>query len=290
MTTQFAGLPVFQFAPWMLGVASLFGLLFASVFTRMAAPRRPAVRPLWDITRVAQMYTTVVGALAGFAAASAVFVARLGVERPSNESLETTVGLFILAFLMLATSAMEFANTPNASENNPEFLQVQRLCFLIANVTLTQGICTGWLALRSLTMLINLPGLSDALGALLLIIVVLAAARLGQYLLDLTSACTALCLGTPVIALGGAFAYAYGIGGMYPAMMPTHHLPLHFAVVGTLVAATGFSLQSVLFTLYGQDILGRRGARVIEQLTVGHTLVTTASFGLLAITVAAAWS
>lgn len=290
MTTHVAGLPVFQVDPWLIGVAGLFAFVFASAFARIGASPRLMPTLLWDITRVAQMYTTVVGALAGFTAASAVFVARLGVDRPKSDELETTIGLFILAFLMLAAAAMEFANTPNAPETTIEFVRVQRLCFLIANVSLTQGICTSWLALRSLTQLLGMPGLSDALGALLLIVVVLAAFRLAQYLLDLTTACAAFCVATPLVAFGGAAAYALIARQWLPLLLPTDHLALHVALVGALVATAGFAMQSMLFTLHGFELISlRRGvSRVVEHAAVGYTAVTTSAFGLLAIAVTTA--
>lgn len=284
MTVPFAGVPIVQFAPWMLGVAALFALISLPLFFRrhIQRPMRPS---LWDVPRVAQIYTTVVGSLAGFAAASAVFVARLGVDRP-GAGFETTVGLFMLAFLMLAASAMEFGNTPNATETDPDFVRLQRVCFLIANVTLTLGICTSWLALRSLTLLIGLPALSDMLGALMLVIVLFAAARFGQYLLDFSSACNAVCMATPLLAVGGALLYMGVAAQWLPALRPSSAESLQFGFVVTILATLGFALQSSLFTLHSYPSL-RRFVGNVETVAVGYTQVGATSIALLAITVIA---
>jgi hypothetical protein len=269
-------------------VAPLLGL-FAVVVTptivraRYALPRAP--RPLlWDIPRVAQIYTTVVGSLAGFASASLVFVARAGLDRPHPE-FESMMALLLVAFLALAAAAMEFGNTPNADGGTDEFRRVQRLTFLVANVTLTQGICVSWLALRSVTLFAGLEVLSNAFAALMVLVVVMAGVRITQYLFDLTTACAPLCLVTPVLAMGAAGAYLLGLVPLAPWLAPGEHASVAFALVVALVALAGFGLQATIFSLQSAGVLDGRLGRYAEYAAVAHSHLAATSICLVAIVV-----
>jgi hypothetical protein len=273
-----------QGSMWAFGVAGVYASAAAPVVLAATRPMRPPRGSLWDVPRVAQIYTTVVGALSGFTAASAVFVARLGIDHP-GEGFETTMGLFTLAFLILAGSAMEFGNTPNAVRTDEGFLRTQRLCFLLANVTLTQGICTGWLALRALLAFAGLDALMDGSAILLLLIVLVAAVRIGQYMYDFSAVCGALCALTPLAAAGVAGAYYLGLAPLVPALAPGASTPLYFAFAGALVALTGFGVQLMLFFLHSQGWLEGAVSRVAEHVVVVHAQVTATAIVLLALSI-----
>lgn len=273
-----------QGSVWALGVAGVYASAAAPVVVAATRPMGPPRGSLWDVPRVAQIYTTVVGALSGFTAASAVFVARLGIDHP-GDGFETTMGLFTLAFLILAGAAMEFGNTPNAVRTDEGFLRTQRLCFLLANVTLTQGICTGWLALRALLAFAGLDALMDGAAVLLLLVVLVAAVRIGQYMYDFSAVSGTLCALTPLAAAGVAGVYYLGLAPLVPALTPGESAPLYFAFAGALVALTGFGIQLLLFFLHSSGRLEGAVSGVAEQVVVVHAQVTAAAIVLLALSI-----
>ncbi len=61
------------------------------------------------------------------------------------------VGLLALSFVMLATSAIQCGNMPNAPIEGELFARTQRISFLLSNVAVTAGIIVSWLSLQSLT-------------------------------------------------------------------------------------------------------------------------------------------
>lgn len=267
---------------WILG---LVGLLLLVGLPALAVPRirRVAEPPsIWDIPRTAQIYTTVVGSFAGFAAASTVFVARLGFDRPT-EAFEEVMGLLALSFMMLATSAMQFGNMPNAAGRDDEqFLRVQRLSFLVSNTALTQGIIASWLALQTLTYYIGLVGLAEALGVFMIMVVGLGLLRLTQYIHDCTALSARWCIAGVPLVVAGAALYFYGFGGLAPHFLPPAGQPFHYAFVSATVVGTGFGWQSLMFSA----LLNRRLNEVLtwrfEQLAIAHTEFAAALLCLLA--------
>jgi hypothetical protein len=272
-------------APPFAGLLGLFALVLTpAAWCARYASVRASRTLMWDVPRVAQVYTTVVGSLAGFASASLIFAARAGIDRPHPE-FEAMMALLLVAFLTLAAAAMEFGNMPNAADEGESFRRVQRTTFLIANVTLTQGVCISWLALRSVTRFAGLDMLSDAFAGLMVLVVLVAALRIAQYLFDLTNACSVLCLVTPLSTMGAAVGYLLLLQPLAPGLIPGEHGPLVFAMISVLVALAGFGLHITTFALHTAGLLNDRVARWVDYVAVGHAHLATTSIGLVAIVV-----
>jgi hypothetical protein len=67
--------------------------------------------PLWNIPVLNQMFTGVVGMLAGFSVTAAVFLASLG-PGEGGAGFEAVVSTLIISFLILIAVAMMYASTP----------------------------------------------------------------------------------------------------------------------------------------------------------------------------------
>ncbi|MFN8638161.1 MAG: hypothetical protein U0360_01600 [Dehalococcoidia bacterium] len=261
------------------------GLFLLVGLPALAVPRiRRTSEPLsiWDIPRTAQIYTTVVGSFAGFAAASTVFVARLGFDRPTQD-FEEVMGLLALSFMMLATSAMQFGNTPNAvGREDEKFVRVQRLSFLVSNTALTQGVIASWLALQTLTNYIGLIGLAEALGLFMIFVVALGLLRLTQYVHDCTALPIRWCVAGTTLVFVGALLYFYGFGGLAPHYLPPAGQPFHYAFVSAMVVGTGFGWQSVMFSVLLNGKMSDALTWRFEQLATAHTEFAAALLCLLA--------
>src|SRR3712207_7117868 len=107
---------------WLVGVLFLIAVA-AAVVARLGRSGRPGVTVLpWDIPGLAGPYTGVVGTLAGFSVASAIFIANLSLARESP-TFAAIIGMPLVSFLTLVTSAMVYSSTPNAEldgEDDPD--------------------------------------------------------------------------------------------------------------------------------------------------------------------------
>lgn len=231
---------------------------------------------------MSQIYTTVVGSFAGFAAASTVFVARLGFDRPT-QAFEEVMGLLALSFMMLATSAIQFGNMPNAPIEGELFARTQRISFLLSNVAVTAGIIVSWLSLQSLTAYIGLVGLSEALGVFMLLVVALGLLRLAQYLFDCTALPGRICAMTPAVAVLGSSAYFFIFRGLAPHLLPPTGEPFHFAFTAAISVGLGFAAQSTIFSMLMHGYLSDTHAWWCERLAVVHTIWISTLLCLLAL-------
>ena len=267
---------------WILGLFILAAVVGAPA---LAVPRhrlRPHPQSLWDLPRVSQIYTTVVGSFAGFAAASTVFVARLGFDRPT-QAFEEVMGLLALSFMMLATSAMQFGNMPNAPIEGETFARTQRLSFLVSNVAVTAGIIASWLSLQSLTAYIGLAGLSEALGVFMLLVVALGLLRLAQYLFDCTALPGRICVLIPAIAVLGSSAYFFIFRRFAPNLLPPAGEPFHYAFTAAISVGLGFAGQSTVFSMLMHGQLSETLSYWCERLAVAHTIWISTLLCLLAL-------
>lgn len=270
-------------AVWIIGIIVLFLVVSLPALTVPRVRAIPLPPPLWDIPRTSQVYTTVVGSFAGFAAASTVFVARLGFDRPT-QAFEEVMGLLALSFMMLATSAIQFGNMPNAvGLDDDGFVRIQRLSFLVSNAALTQGIVANWLSLVVLTNYIGLVGLSEALAVFMHLVVLIALVRLSQYLHDHTALSGRWCLAMGPTALAGAATYFYAFGSIAPQLLPPAGQPFHYAMASAIVVGSGMIWQSLLFTARMHGFLTDSLAWRAEQLAVAHTTFAACLLCLLAI-------
>ena len=133
---------------WIVGVLVLLVLGAALVLVIGWRPRESPSPPLWDIPALSGMYTGVVGMLAGFSVAGAIFIASLS---PGNTSSEfaAVVGTLFICFLILVATAMMYATTPSfpRSPNEPG-VTVQSLSNVVTSGVYFLGLSVSWFALR----------------------------------------------------------------------------------------------------------------------------------------------
>src|SRR3712207_6111765 len=132
---------------WLVGVLFLIAVA-AAVVARLGRSGRPGVTVLpWDIPGLAGPYTGLVGTLAGFSVASAIFIANLGLARESP-AFAAVVGMPLISFLILVTAAMMYSSTPSATGGGADDLgTAQRLSHLLGNAGYFLGLSISWLAL-----------------------------------------------------------------------------------------------------------------------------------------------
>lgn len=272
---------------WLLGVLGLLAAVSMVTVWLGAGSSEHYPEVLWDLPNQARTYTTVVASLAGFTATSVVFAARLGVDRPGPE-FETVLGLLVFGFFILLASAMQLANTPSAlGRADAPFIEVQRIAHLLANVGFAQGLSTSWLALRPLSHLVGATELESLLRWFLPLSVVLTGLWIGQYLDDMTPVRGRAARTLAPLAFGSAAVYVLAVVPAYPWLLPSQLPLLRLAAVGAVVAAVGYSVQTVMFGLFVRGRFEGRTARVVKVWVIAHASYATAVNGLLAFTVAA---
>jgi hypothetical protein len=139
---------------WLVGILLLLAVAVA-VSLRAGWRQAPPLAEIWDIPGTARTYTTIVGTLAGFSVTSSIFVANLSVARQST-SFEGVMALFLVAFVVFVSSAMQFGTTPNLTAAQPgPYRAVQGYSYLLANAGFYLGLCLSWL---------GLPLLLDSIG------------------------------------------------------------------------------------------------------------------------------
>src|SRR3712207_6353408 len=138
---------------WVAGILLLLLLAVGIVQLLARDEREGPAMPLWDIPRVAGSYTTIVGTLSGFTVASAVFI---GNQARGSSFFEDAMGMFIIAFLLLISSTMQFAATPNLTGDlRAAYIGDQHLSYVLANASFYLGVAISWLGLRLLLLAVN---------------------------------------------------------------------------------------------------------------------------------------
>ncbi|MPZ49277.1 MAG: hypothetical protein GEU75_08255 [Dehalococcoidia bacterium] len=271
---------------WVAGVLLLF-VAGGAVSLTLSWRQRPApAMPLWDIPRVAGSYTTIVGSLAGFTVASAVFIAN--VTRGSVE-LEAAVGMFILAFLVLIASTMQFATTPNlGGEVSTQYLSDQHLSYMMANATFYIGIAISWLGLRLLLLAIDFTDFAGTLTWVLLSAMILGSLRLSMHVYRHTTTNPIGCFALVPVGFSLALAYRWLAEEVWGDLWPSEDQPLHFAVVAFFVAGAAYAYQTALLTLHGNPAWERLLARIGQKWLVMHAQAAVMVIFLLWIAVAQA--
>jgi hypothetical protein len=143
---------------WFVGTL-LFVAIWATVVLVLGwQPRAVQSPPPWDIAAVGAGYTGIIGTLAGFSIASAIFIAGLSGARASPV-FTTEIGMLLIAFLILVFSALILASTPKTPTNGDAVSQM--LAHFLANFGGCLGLTVSWLALVPLLDLLGLPSLAD---------------------------------------------------------------------------------------------------------------------------------
>lgn len=272
---------------WIVGVLTLMVVVSGCTLWLGRGTEAPFPEVLWDLPNQARTYTTVVASLAGFAATSVVFAARLGVDRPGPE-FETVMALLVFGFFILLASAMQLANTPSAvGREDAPFIEVQRLAHLLANVTFSQGLSTSWLALGPLTHLVGATELEALLRWFLPMAVVMSGLWIGQYLDDMTPLRGRAARSLAPLAFASAALYVLVLGRTFPALLPTALPLLRLAALGAVVTVVGYALQMVMFGLFVRGRLRDGTLHTVKMWAVAHASYATVVNGLLAFTVIA---
>lgn len=244
---------------------------------------------MWDVPRVAQTFTPIVGALAGFSVASTIFIANLTVTRQTPE-FPSLIGMFVIAFVIFIGAAQEFGMTPNLSGNrDPGYEHMQRLAYLLSMFGYFIGLAVSWNALRILLLALGLDPIADVFTWVLLFAIVGGSTRLAvQHLYMLTMMRRATCAAIPAIGLAAAVAFRLVLVPLLPGLAAPPNEPYVIAVGCFAIAALGFGFQSVILSLHDwptcATVIHRCGDRILVALLA---MVCTA-VGVLWIVVALA--
>ena len=231
---------------WLIGILLLIAAT-VTIAIRAGWRQAPPLPEIWDIPGTARTYTTIVGTLAGFSVTSSIFVANLSVARQST-NFEGVMALFLVAFLVFVSSAMQFGTTPNLATAQSGFYRaIQGYSYLLANASFYLGLCLSWLGLPLLLSAIGLEYLSDIFIWLVLFAILGGAMRISSSGLNIFTGMALLpAIVLPLACFVIACAYRFAASEIWSELLPDEHAPVLFAVVCFGVGAFGFSLQSLL--------------------------------------------
>ena len=234
---------------WIVGTLILFVIGVVLVLVIGWKPRPRPAPPLWDIPGLSGTYSGIVGTLAGFTVASAIFIAGLDGVRASPV-FATVIGMLLIAFLILVLIALLYASTPSTREPAADPL-IQSLSHVLANMGGCLGLTISWLALVPLLELIGLPALAGTFTWLLLGVALAAGAWVAVFANRLTRASTAACLAIPVLGFALAGFYCLGAARLWPALWPATDAALHFALIAFGVIGLLYLLHLGLLIVHG---------------------------------------
>ena len=257
---------------WLVGILILLVGTSGIALLLGGRPSRSAAE-IWDVPGTARTYTTIVGTLAGFSVTSSIFIANLTATRNSSD-FEGVMALFLVAFVVFVSSAMQFGTTPNLAPGpNVEYQAVQGYSYLLANVSFYLGLCLSWLGLPLLLSAIRLDFLADIFIWLVLFAILGGAMRISSSGLNVFARMELLpSVGLPLICFLAACLYFLVAKQQLDSLLPAAHQPALFAVICFVVAALGFSLQSILVgSLREQEATGllERLGRLVVIVFVG---------------------
>jgi hypothetical protein len=247
---------------WVVGILILFAVSVTAVVAIGWTPRPVPSPPLWDIPGVGQMYTGIVGTIAGFSVASAIFIAGLEANRSSPEFI-TVIGMLLVAFLILVFAALQYASAPNIDDRDDA---AQTLSHVLANMCGCLGLALSWLALVPLLEMIHLPSLAATFIWLLLFVALAGGGWTALFAYRLTTANAAACLAIPVLGFALPALYRLVAVRLMPELWPATDVALQFTYVAFSVSGLVFAAHSWLLLTHGdksvQQLLWRDGHRL----------------------------
>jgi hypothetical protein len=152
------------------------------------------------------------------------------------------MALFLIAFLVFISSAMQFATTPNLPNPKDEvYLTLQGCSYVLANANFYLGLCLSWLGLPLLLVAIGLEYLADIFIWLVLFAILGGATRVSSSGLSVF-ALVELRVGLSIllVCFGAAALYRPVASEQVDDLLPTEHAPALIAVRCFAVAAVGF--------------------------------------------------
>jgi hypothetical protein len=259
---------------WLLGTL-LFVALSATVVLGLGwQPRAVQSPPPWDISAVGAGYTGIVGTLAGFSIASAIFIAGLSGARASPV-FSTLIGMLLIAFLILVFSALILASTPNIPADGDAVTQT--LAHFLANFSGCLGLTVSWLALVPLLDLLGLPSLGDVFAWLLLFVSVTGSGWVAVFTYLLTRASVRACLAIPVLGLLFAAIYWVLATRFLSPLWPMPDSALRFSFVAFGLAGACLAIHSSLLATHGSKAVHRwlvdAAHRLALALSASYSLV-----------------
>jgi hypothetical protein len=271
---------------WLVGVAFLL-LLTSSLCVFVGRRPSQSSAEIWDIPGTSRTYTTVVGALAGFSVTSSIFIANLTVARQSA-AFESIIALFLIAFLVFISSAMQFATTPNLAVPAGELYRtVQGYSYVLANASFYLGLSLSWLGLPLLLAAIDLEYLSDAFIWMVLFAILGGAMRISSSGLNTFSQVELKAgLALPILCFATAGVYHLAGTEVIDDLLPARHGPTVFAVLCFVAAAVGFSLQSMIVGALGRESASVFVARWGRAVLIAFTAAVFTCVSLLWLEVA----
>ena len=239
--------------------------------------------PLFDIPKLSTSLAGIVGTLSGFTIASAIFLANLDAFRESP-SFEAVMGLFLIAFQILIATAIMFALVPGRTSGaalDGSAVLAQRVLYTLSSTGFYLGLSLSWLGLVPLLHGLELELLARLFSGLLLLALLAGASNLTMSLHINLGSHPAVGLMIPPLAFLSAGLLRLLGATAAPAVWPVSNGPLIFGVVGYVLAAAGFSVQTAIVASFGrpaaQTFLRASGHRlliVFEQLTVTAVALT----------------
>ena len=273
---------------WVLGVGLLL-LLTGAFYVLVCRKEAEASLDIWDIGGTSRTYTTIVGTLAAFSVTSSIFIANLTVARQSV-AFESVMALFLTAFLIFISAAMQFATTPNLpNPPNQNYSTIQAHSYLLANTSFYLGLCLSWLGLPLLLAAVGLEYLADVFVWLVLFAILGGAIRISSSGLSILARSEFLrSLSMPFVCFGAAAVYRLVFGDVWNDILPEEHDPAMFAVVCFVIGAVGFSLQSTLVGALRGTTYSANTTKVGRLVLIGYSASVFTGASLLWLSVGAA--
>jgi hypothetical protein len=238
----------------------------------------------WVAAGLSGMFKDIAGTLAGFTITAATFLGTLSQDK-EVPALAAAVGLLLLSFLVLMSTAMSYSSTPSTTGSDPAVAGgVQAHIDLLANASYFIGTGLGWLALRPLLQLIGLPDLANAFTWLLLVTALAGSARLAALTYRLSTPNLVASLSIPLLGFGLPALFWLIMNRVSPGLLPRPGV-LQVAVVAFAVSVAALALQTAILLVHGHTTLSRRvlasGHRIA--LGVSQAAVLVIAFTWLAV-------
>jgi hypothetical protein len=244
----------------------------------------PVPEILWEPRAFAASYTSVIGPLAAFSVASAIFMAGVSVNR-QTPAFQTMIGMLLIAYIVFTGTAMMFASTPGrpspSKGDDENFERLQRFSIAIAMLGYGVGVSIAWLTLRPLLVAIELAELANTFVWVLLVTTIAACARWVLFLYRLFETRRFVASLMPVLGLGFASAYYLILRHAFPQLWPSSNAPLTIAMILFGIVLLGFATHSMMLSSYGSDEFNAVLAKHGHRITLAYYSAATGALFLL---------
>jgi hypothetical protein len=254
---------------WIVGTLIMFAVGVAAIVAIGRTPRAMPGPPPWDISSLGGTYTGIVGTIAGFSVASAIFIAGLDVSRTSP-LFATVMGMLLVAFLILVFSALIYASTPNAPDI-ADHAVAQPLAHVLANMCGCLGLTLSWLALVPLLQMLALSSLAVIFTWQLLFVTLAGGGWVAVFAYQLTTASARACLAMPVLGFGLVAVYRLIAARLWPALWPATDAALQFAFIAMGVAGMIFAFHLGLLAAHGSEAARGRLQRSAHRVALAYS-------------------